>query len=67
MNVNANASTKPFGSTQANTRRAVRTNELRPANDLMCYLRRYAGQKPDVAALWCLGIGIIVGWKIKPW
>lgn len=40
---------------------------MRPAHDLMDYVRRYAREKPDVAALWCFGLGVIVGWKAKPW
>jgi hypothetical protein len=26
-----------------------------------------AREKPEVAALWCFGIGFILGWKLKPW
>ncbi len=44
-----------------------RNSQLQPTADVVDYLRQYARQKPDVAALWCLGIGIIIGWKIKPW
>ncbi|MEZ6132479.1 MAG: hypothetical protein R3C59_27765 [Planctomycetaceae bacterium] len=40
---------------------------LKPTQDIVDYVRDYARQKPDVAALWCLGLGIVVGWKIKPW
>jgi hypothetical protein len=35
--------------------------------DLVEYLREYARQRPEVAALWCFGIGFILGWKLKPW
>jgi len=38
-----------------------------PAEDLVCYLRNYARERPDVAALWCFGIGFVLGWKLKPW
>ena len=37
------------------------------AHDLVEYLKEYAKEKPEVAALWCLGIGFILGWKLKPW
>jgi hypothetical protein len=40
---------------------------LQPSKDVLDYIRAYARQKPDVAALWCFGLGIVVGWKIKPW
>lgn len=39
----------------------------RPAEDLVSHLRAYARQKPDVAALWCFGIGFVLGWKLRPW
>jgi len=39
----------------------------RPIEDIVSYLRTYAREKPDVAALWCFGIGFVLGWKLKPW
>lgn len=39
----------------------------RPMEDIISYLRTYAREKPDVAALWCFGIGFVLGWKLKPW
>lgn len=44
-----------------------RASDLRPAQDLLEYAQTYAREKPDVAALWCFGIGFVVGWKLKPW
>ena len=41
--------------------------EIRPVEDLMAYCRAYAREKPEMMALWCLGIGFILGWKLKPW
>ena len=38
-----------------------------PGRDLMHYLREYARARPEVAALWCFGIGFVLGWKLKPW
>ena len=40
---------------------------LCPLDDLLHYLREYARQNPEKAALWCLGVGFILGWKLKPW
>lgn len=63
----------------AATKTAVRAPNSRPqtqikpgeqldlGHDLIDYLKEYAREKPEVAALWCLGIGFILGWKIKPW
>jgi hypothetical protein len=39
----------------------------RPSNDLVGYFRHYARKKPEVVALWCLGIGFVLGWKMKIW
>ena len=36
-------------------------------NDTLEYVREYAREKPESAALWCLGIGFVLGWKLKPW
>ena len=35
--------------------------------DMLGQLRNYAREKPDVAMLWCFGIGFVLGWKLKPW
>ena len=43
------------------------TQELQPGQDLVDYVKAYAREKPEVAALWCFGIGFILGWKLKPW
>jgi len=40
---------------------------LKPTRDLVAYFREYAREKPTVVALWCLGIGVVLGWKLKPW
>jgi len=40
---------------------------LRPSSDLVEYFRQYARERPEVVALWCLGIGFVVGWKMKIW
>lgn len=62
----------------ATTKTAIRTDRpqqsLRTSDhpsdlgqDLVEYLKEYAREKPEVAALWCFGIGFIIGWKLKPW
>lgn len=48
-------------------RRDRRREELQPGQDLVAYVKAYASEKPEVAAMWCFGIGFIVGWKLKPW
>jgi hypothetical protein len=35
--------------------------------NLVCHCKKYAAENPASAALWCLGIGFVLGWKLKPW
>jgi hypothetical protein len=42
-------------------------HDMSPSQDLVQYLREYARERPEVAALWCFGIGFVLGWKLKPW
>ncbi|MEX2113411.1 MAG: hypothetical protein WD845_09510 [Pirellulales bacterium] len=35
--------------------------------DIVNYLTEYARANPGYAALACLGIGFVLGWKLKPW
>jgi hypothetical protein len=51
--------------TQANSE--MSGQELHPIHDAYAYFREYARQRPDVVALWCLGVGFVLGWKLKPW
>ena len=44
-----------------------RDEHLQPSQDLIEYMKAYARDKPDVAALWCFGLGFVIGWKLKPW
>ena len=41
--------------------------ELHPMDDLLEYFKEYARERPEVVALWCFGIGFVLGWKLKPW
>lgn len=36
-------------------------------HDIVEYLKQYARENPGTAALWCLGVGFVLGWKMKPW
>jgi hypothetical protein len=37
------------------------------AGDALDGLRDYARQNPVSVGLWALGIGFVLGWKLKPW
>ena len=41
--------------------------EMTPAEAAMTYLREYSRERPEVVAMWCFGIGFVLGWKLKPW
>ena len=40
---------------------------LSPSRDLVEYFRQYARERPEVVALCCLGVGFVLGWKMKLW
>jgi hypothetical protein len=40
---------------------------MQPCQDLMSYCQEYARQRPEMVALWCFGIGFVLGWRLKPW
>ncbi len=37
-----------------------------PAKDLISLAKDYAKDNPDVAACWAFGLGVLIGWKLKP-
>lgn len=45
----------------------TRNEALNPVGDVRDYALRYFREQPEVSALACLGIGFILGWKLKPW
>lgn len=49
----------------AQSQRALSSPE--PAKDLLEYLKNYAREKPEIAALTCFTVGFLLGWKLKPW
>lgn len=56
-------------SSQSSTSWPARGSDQEPqaCQDFMQYAKNYARERPESAALWCLGIGFILGWKLKPW
>ena len=45
----------------------TKCSEVQPLVDLKDYVINYTRERPDVALLTCLGLGFILGWKLKPW
>lgn len=58
---------QPDGSTVHVIEEGSESDEMIIARDVANYLKEYAREKPEVAALWCFGLGFIVGWKLKLW
>jgi hypothetical protein len=59
-----------IASKTSSSRQQSQLREHNPAeigHDLIEYLREYARDNPETTALWCFGIGFILGWKLKPW
>jgi len=61
------STTKQHAEMAASRVQSQQEQEMHPCADLVAYLKDYAREKPEMAALWCFGIGFVVGWKIKPW
>jgi hypothetical protein len=36
-------------------------------HDVVDYLSDYAKANPGYTALFCVGVGFVLGWKLKPW
>jgi hypothetical protein len=64
-----------MANTQTATRKSAQRlqddlRDLEPAEmgrDVVQYMREYARENPEAAALWCFGIGFVLGWKLKIW
>ncbi|MBI3866307.1 MAG: hypothetical protein HY290_30880 [Planctomycetia bacterium] len=41
--------------------------ELHPLEDFTAYVQEYARQRPETVALACIGVGFVLGWKLKLW
>jgi len=37
------------------------------AHDFLDRLKDYAREHPTEFGLWALGVGFVLGWKLKPW
>ena len=42
-------------------------DEMKVLDDLTQYFQKYARERPQTVALICLGVGFVLGWKLKPW
>lgn len=52
----------------ANEAQEMEMVDLKQVTDAaLCSFREYARSNPETVALWCVGIGFVLGWKLKPW
>ncbi|HUG66519.1 MAG TPA: hypothetical protein VMM76_02130 [Pirellulaceae bacterium] len=42
-------------------------DQLSAFDTAMDCFRQYTKERPETVALWALGIGFVLGWKLKPW
>jgi hypothetical protein len=67
MATNVSNRPRPGASPTGDKEMSSAKDDRHPVDDLVDYVVGYAREKPEVAALWCLGIGFVLGWKLKPW
>jgi len=60
------ASSVPFDESEQESQANSADETERVARDLFDHLKEYAQEHPGRAALVCLGLGIYLGWKLKP-
>lgn len=58
---------KPQSRAPASAHDAPQLSAVHVKEDLLEYLACYARQNPGHAALVCLSVGFVLGWKLKPW
>jgi hypothetical protein len=63
----ANTQTQSKMSNSRQRAEMMQTDPAELGRDLVQYLREYARENPEAAALWCFGIGFVLGWKLKMW
>ena len=40
---------------------------VRTTKSALEHFHEYGRERPEVVALWCFGIGFVLGWKLKLW
>jgi ferric-dicitrate binding protein FerR (iron transport regulator) len=45
---------------------ALAAPDQRAEADLAAHFREYARERPEMVALWCLGVGFLMVWTLKP-
>ena len=50
-----------------NKTQARTTPSERTPKSALEHFQEYGRERPGIAALWCFGIGFVLGWKLKLW
>ena len=40
---------------------------LQTTKSALEHFREYQRERPEIVALWCFGLGFVLGWKLKLW
>ena len=54
----------PTSQNEIGTQTASREPKAKSALE---HFQEYGRERPGVVALWCVGIGFVLGWKLKLW
>jgi len=64
---NTQTPSKSSNSRQQSAATMEENDPIEIGRDMVEYVREYVRENPETAALYCLGIGFILGWKLKIW
>ena len=62
------SSTKEHAVPKSQNETRVQTASHEPtAKSALEHFQEYGRERPGVVALWCFGLGFVLGWKLKLW
>ena len=62
------SSTKEHAVSKSQNETKVQTASREPTTKrALEHFQEYGRERPEIVALWCLGIGFVLGWKLKMW
>ena len=62
------SSTKEHAVPKSQNEPQARTAPREPmAKSALEHFQEYGRERPGVVALWCFGVGFVLGWKLKLW
>jgi len=64
---NTQTPSKSSNSRQQGAATMEENDPIEMGRDMVEYVREYVRENPETAALYCLGIAFILGWKLKIW